>query len=1277
MTRILRLARRKLLIWSLLEAVGLLLGGLSVAGLIALGLSSVGAVGGWGRGIFLLWLCLVGVVMLWKMTAALLAISSNRTFIRRIETAHPEYRNEISTAEYLAAHEEESQAFGFSPDLVRAVIRDVENLPEPRWESLGIGFSAKKRGLFACGFGILAFALASFLLPAQVYSVMEIWLLGRESMTGPRLATIHLPGHLEIPIGREVSIGPVSSAPDIGFDWGALKPDAKVEFLARSPGRAWKWLGAVHKSENPDSPPALSLKVEGPLELYASVAGARGNLCRIEPVYPPAVVEFKAVAAPPAYVDRAPQTFQDRKVVESLEGSRLSLAWTANNDLAAATFELYSETNALLSRVPLVERGAPKTVHTEFDLNANQLGRLLLLDRFGQKGIEPDIRFLTLPDRAPEVAILSPTREIVLPQDLRVGIDALVSDDISLARVELVYRVDTGLPGASEKRETIADSGTIESATGQILKHTLDLTSADLWPGDQVAYWIEATDRRGESPGLVGRSETHIVRFPTVEESLDEMTALRSESTDGLQELLEEQKEIGRQFKEIRQDLQRNLSNRSDPNKQWENQKKLAETLDRQSEIEKELSEVADQLDESLKRLSDDNQLTLRTLQKFERVQQLMDEVLTDETKRIIQEIQETLKRLQKDELQPDAMEETERELAEFEKQLDRQLELLENLWMEQELEALRDQVQELADRQEELKESTTDLLSEEEKQDLARKETEEESLADQMDNLESTAERLADELAQDDTAKAEEKDPTEAAQSQEETQSEEAESKLDSEQNPEREEGSDSHPETSESHEEEQESQEQNRSQSQESQSEPQSSDSPQSEEDSESTEQPTGDLPKEEEVLAQRQEQLAKDTERTLDDLKRLAEKAKEKDHPSSEQMEQLAKSPQQESIPSDQQSAERNLRRDQPQRAAQNQSSASKKLAEMAQSLSACCAGGDQNMEESIAQMKEILERAFILSEEGEASDQEMARFRPLPEWPNPGKMSGYGQRMGLYKQEATRLSEMFGEIAEGNPFADFEVIRRLDRAARNWKENTRVMEESPPLPVSVRAHQSVAQVNLAIERLLESISQSESNCMSGSSGMEGYFRGLKQVLSEQKSLNQESQQTKDRQEGTQPGQESGEGTEQMSWQEKLQRMADQQRQTRQMLEDLEQRYQDMKQRTGSLEGIGEDMQAVEKELEEGRLNEQVVQTQKKIEQRLLDAEKSLHNQGFKKSRRALRAGEDPLAPLVEGPEPTQEELEADLARLLRNDLSDVPVHWRDRVRSYYDNLLRMNP
>jgi hypothetical protein len=1338
MSPLVKRTQTRLFSWRLLEALAaliLLLGGGLALSLLLFGWGAEDTQ--WGRIVLLVWgLGLLGVAV-WKLVVAVAGLFSRKQTLRLLEKSHPEYANRLSTLDYLERNDAEARTLGFSPDLIRALEAESRELPAPTWERLGLTPSAHRPALVALALGVACWVVALVVVPSQVAHITRVWIHGHPAHDTPPAFSLLLPDRVQVPLSQEVVIPARPGQVSIDLNSRGLPESVPIELLIRRPGETWKKQGTIHASSAvADSATSsqsvdreVRFAVKQPLELVALAQGVHSNICRIEPIFPPAVEEFSAEIRPPAYSGLEASRTDNPRLVEGLEGSEVSLSWTGNNPLQSATLEVLSATRGLLERRVL----GPET---ELSLNSavamDREKRLILTlrDHHGQTASVPETRLLPIPDKAPEAVIASPTRESVLPDSLLVPITLRASDDIRVAKVELVHRIVPGMPGQPDFRQTLADisQATVEvqAVTEAVFFPVLDLTQAGLWPGDQVSYWVEVVDYRGDNPGKVGRSETHTIRYPTVDEDLDEMAAMRAESADGLQQMIEEQKEISRQFKEIRQDMQRNLGNQTDPEAKWNQQKKLSETLERQENVEEQLAEVAENFEESLRRLSEDNEITLRTLQKFEQVQSLLEQVLNEETKQLIQEIQESLEKMQKDQLRPEDMENTEMDLAEFEKQLDRQLELLENMWMEQEMEALAEKTQELADRQKELLEETKEnLLTEKEAAQVEEEAEKADSLADQMEGLENLIEELAknieegtsteqadsaqEQLAQDESvsdassASSEESALQEASLPEEATgeaedrevalnieeasqvaqatgensQPEPADLKSASQESNSGQEPSEAseQSEQSESSESEGESEQQSSNQQQSAQQEQQPSAQSQEDQQSGQQESPEQQPSEYEQILAERQEQLNAETERMLEELRRLREKAEEREHPNSEQLADMEKSPETQTLPQDQQSAKSNLDRKESQQAAKNQSSASKKLQQLASMMSSCC-GGDKSMEESLAKMKVILERAFILSEESETNDRELSRFKGLASWPNVDRMSELGQEMGWYKQESLRLSDMYKETTEQNPFADFSVVHMFDHAARNWRENTRIMEESSPLVVSTRSHQSLAQVNLAIEKLLDSIQQTESQCQSGgSSGLEGYYRSLKKVLQQQQQINQESESLS--QEQKEPGKQTMPGSK-GTMQERLQRMAAQQEQTRRMLQELEERYQNVQNRPGNLEGIGDAMSDVQKELEHGNLNDEVVDMQRQIEQRLLDAEKSLHNQGYEKQRRALRAiGEGAEPSIAEEAPVLSEDEKADLARLLRRNMDEVSPHWRDRVRGYYDRLLQMNP
>jgi hypothetical protein len=1298
MTWLIAKTRTRLLAWGFLRLVMVLALGVGAGFVIAFALEAAGLRDGIQRGFILAWGLVFAAVFVVESYGLVRAFYSQQRLCTLIESVHPEYKNVLSTLHYLDSHPEEVETLGYSPDLAAALGKQAEALPEPKWERLGLTLSSRRGLAIGAAIGVVSFLVVAAISPKGTRDYLARVLFGEGPAKPLGEHALLLPESIEVPIHHEVIVPSTKESVATVLRTESLPAKASLILLAREKGGHWKSLGELGGSKaGPKEASPVRFRVEGEMEVCAIADGLRSNACKILPVYPPAVERLDVAVKPPAYTRFQTLQWVSPERIEALTGSVLDLKWTSNNTLAETTLEVLSETGEVRS-TRKIEPSGPKTADASLALVSNGSLRLRLVDRFGQTGASEATPFFALEDRVPALDILSPSREVVLSGDLKVPIKLLATDDVAVADVWLVHRIEAGVEGGGTEQGEIrraiyqAAQGGIPSASTVVCSPSLDLSESNLWPGDRVSYWIEASDWRGpDRPGKTGRSEIHTARFPSVDETLEERASMRAETTDRFQDLLQEQKEITRQFSEMRQDIQSNQKEKQKSGSAWENKKKLAETVKRQEEVQKKIADVAQQFEQSLQRLEEQNDVSLRTLQKFEKVQDLLDQLLSEESKQTLKELRETLRKLEENQLRPEELDKTEQNLADFERQLDRQLALLENMWLEQQIEELQKQTEEVAQRQEELRQSTEDLAKEKQPDQMAEDDGESEDAElppDTKETLETQVEKLAEKVEQakeeareakapeetKETAKEPEKPSEqleEQAQKKEDAPSEEEQAKAD--QQPESQQAPKEEPHEDQVAKEEglgdKEQKEKHQESSEEGLKEKQ-------EESSEQTAQEEAISP-EEDLLADRQEQINKDTESLLDELKRLEEKAGKQQSQLAQSLSQVNKSSAGQSASKNQKEALSKLKSGQTKQACKKQSQAKKDLDKLASGLSKCCSGKD--MEEQIAKMKEILERAFLLSEEAERNDQETARYRPLPAWPNPDRMAKLGREMGLYRMEASRLSADYTKVSQKNPFADFGVVRWMDQAARNWKENTQVMEESSPMAVSFRSHQAEGYVNLSIEKLLQSINQSQSQSQSSGGGaMDNYFKSLKKMLSEQKSLNRDTQ-------GMKEQMSQGERLPNQSPQEKeggvgeqMRKMAEQQRSIRRQLEQLEKQYSQMKQRTGGLDGVGEMMQDVEKDLKSGQVNDQVTELQNKIEQRLLDAEKSLHEKGYKKKRKALRAeGEAPegveeeAAPLVE------EQQEGDLARLLRDNLEQVSPHWRDRVRSYYDNLLRMNP
>ena len=138
--------------------------------------------------------------------------------------------------------------------------------------------------------------------------------------------------------------------------------------------------------------------------------------------------------------------------------------------------------------------------------------------------------------------------------------------------------------------------------------------------------------------------------------------------------------------------------------------------------------------------------------------------------------------------------------------------------------------------------------------------------------------------------------------------------------------------------------------------------------------------------------------------------------------------------------------------------------------------------------------------------------------------------------------------------------------------------------------------------------------------------------------------------------------------------MQQLAAQQQLIREATERLAERAEEMAQMLGSLDGVSQDMTEVEKALQQGRLDQEVLDRQAQILTRMLDSLKSLQKRDVGKQRKA-EVAQNPSVPAQEIP-PLHPEL-LEIVRKLEaapnaKEFEDIPFQYREQLRRYFKAL-----
>ncbi len=222
---------------------------------------------------------------------------------------------------------------------------------------------------------------------------------------------------------------------------------------------------------------------------YVAVAEARSREFRITAFDPPYVERIDVRYDFPAYTGLVAKIEEDRGDITAPVATRVTLTVTASKAVKSAELR-FSNSRSM----PLEAAGTG--LEGSFVVREDLSYVIHLVDSDDAENDDPVEYYVrALPDRAPRVAILEPTRDTrVSPVD-EVAIRAEAVDDFGLSSFSLNYAVNGG-------EEQVVDLGAQQDASSRTVwegEHVVYLENLSVQPGDFVAYYAAAGDRRGEA----------------------------------------------------------------------------------------------------------------------------------------------------------------------------------------------------------------------------------------------------------------------------------------------------------------------------------------------------------------------------------------------------------------------------------------------------------------------------------------------------------------------------------------------------------------------------------------------------------------------------------------------------------------------------------------------------------------------------------------------------------------------------------------------------------
>lgn len=1124
-----------------------------------------------------------------------------RRFYERWEETDPELANRSSLLVYSEQHEDEIDRLGYSLEFIQE---------DDTWLETYIQSHMEERRYPRCRWALLSAILCACLTGGLWIGIPEemnkrafaVWQALTIQGTDDKAIQIRVPDTLYVqrgdPVALRANLGSLEEARNAsvhirrGLRWESLKPrvDQDGTILIMIPS------------------------VQREIDYYIATAQALSNQGTILPKDPPSIVEGSIQVKPPEYTNLPEETISSWRPVAVPRGSELVLQGVASSELQSVTL-LWNENaqpqQSITDRLTINIPGLYET--SEFSLE--------LTDSSGLSATTPGIRFTAIPDATPEIEWVQPRGDIVIPFEMVVRIQVHLKDDYGISNLFMHSQVNEDSENAAHElfwRYDPDQSGDIGGATDFFIAFEWDISNRELYPGDELTFYLEAFDNDGIQGPKAGRSTPITITYPSLSDLLGDLVEEEDEQIETLSEIVDEQRDIREAMEETltrineKQDMGGTSMDGGENSETWMEEQELQSLRDRQEELLERAGELEDQLtryEESIQEQMTgeerENQgFTDETMEKLTRIQELVQELTNEDGQQMMQQFDEAMDEFSQS-MDTSLLEQMQLSMEDMEDQLDRTLSMLEQTFEQRQMEGMQELMSDLAQQQEHLQRETAQL------------EAEQHQLAQERADLEARQQELAQESESGDSAQGDSDSSSgnEGSQNEDGSDSSEQNSNADDEDSPESSETSDEQQAIQDALNELAEREEALNEQAQQ---------------------------------LAQRQQRLEEDVQDAQDEMQSMQESLQENNPTLAQHMEQVSQPMMQGQIQRMMQQASSQLSQGQTGDAQEQQQQAQEQLQQMAEQMQEAMQDmGMQSMQQDILALSRLMDRGLFLSTEMENLTESVR---------GQSEASAALRRANAFLREIRRVQAEWNAIAQSNPFADRAVGEQLRTSTDRL--STAVQAGGGERWVGLHeTRQSTIALNQAIYQMMQD--QQSMQQQMQQSGMQNFQQQMQQMISQQQQLNQMMEQMR----------QMGEQGQQMLQQ--LQQMMQQQQAIRRQLEQMMRQYRHARQLRNQMEGIYQEMREVEAMLEEGENGEEVREKQERILSRMLEAGTFQEDDEYGRERRA-ESPENEFDPESPDNDVPLDVPMTELDSIARPELERIPQAYRDAIREHFSRL-----
>lgn len=657
--------------------------------------------------------------------AGILFVDEDFIIARRIGDYFPSIRDRLTN--FLQLQQQASSGNSlYSMELLEASFKDLADTIRTVDFNCSIDKSAvtKARTWFAASASgaILLFVMFPASIPGAYFRLAHF---NTEFITPPKYTFNVSPGNKEIVKGEEVKIRVQLSSLD------------RMEFLPASVDLFYRVKGQDRfdqismKRDSAGIYQSTFQNVKATTEYFVRSSDVQSQQYVLNVLDRPIVRSLRVRLDFPAY-SRLPARIQDEFTgdVTALAGTHVSISGSASKEINSADIIFGRDS---LSTLKL----SSDKFFGSFQLKEDGSYHIEITDHDGLTNVDPvQYNLKVIPDEWPTVAIIQPGRNLDIAGDQSMQLLIHAEDDFGFTQLRLGYRLIHSRYAGTQQDYVFLPIALPQGGQTEIeAPYQWDLSRLNLVPEDVVEYFAEIYDNDAVKGPKSANSNLYLLRLPSLQEVFSDVNKGHEQSIAEIKEAMEDAKKLKEDVESINTGIKQNKDI------DWQQQKKMEEMTKKYEDIQNKLQNVEKQLIEMVQKMDEQKVLSKETMEKYLELQQLFQELNSSELQQVLKQMQQAMQNVSKEQLQQ-AMKQMTFSEEQFRQGIERTMELLKRIQIEQKVDEVKKRAQELEQLQKEVTQESAKLSNDQEKQnELAARQ---EDLSRKEQGLEETSSDLA-----------------------------------------------------------------------------------------------------------------------------------------------------------------------------------------------------------------------------------------------------------------------------------------------------------------------------------------------------------------------------------------------------------------------------------------------------------------------------------------------------------------------------------------------------